>query len=173
MKYLLLILFAGMGGLFFHMSSYPDSATVQNQILIQKPVEEVFEYVTTPGNWPEWHPSSREVSGTTDHSLDIGEQVREAFKVAGREGEVVWTVTDKQVPVKWVIEGEIVNGKGTGGTISYVLTSQNGATLFERTFEYRLIKYWHYLLNELFAERKVRRESRQAVEALKTALEHP
>ena len=30
---------------------------------ISRPVEEVFDYLTTPGNWPRWHPSSLAVSG--------------------------------------------------------------------------------------------------------------
>jgi uncharacterized protein YndB with AHSA1/START domain len=55
-------------------------------IRIQTPVEEVFEYVTTPGNWPAWHPSSLGVDGATDHSLEPGEQVTEEYRVAGRRG---------------------------------------------------------------------------------------
>jgi uncharacterized protein YndB with AHSA1/START domain len=42
---------------------------------IRWPVEVVFDYITTPGHWPEWHPSSLGVSGATDHSLAVGEQV--------------------------------------------------------------------------------------------------
>ena len=59
-------------------------------IQIQAPTERVFDYVTTPGNWPVWHPSSLGVSGATDHSLEPGERVTEGFLVAGRRGRVVW-----------------------------------------------------------------------------------
>ena len=49
---------------------------------IQRPATVVFDYVTTPAHWPTWHPSSLGVSGAVDHSLDIGEQATEEFRVA-------------------------------------------------------------------------------------------
>src|SRR5947209_7567021 len=76
--------------------------------LIHKPVEQVFDYVTTPGNWPRWHPSSLNVSGDVGHSLVPGEQCVEQFHVAGRTGNVVWTVRERIAPYRWVIEGKIV-----------------------------------------------------------------
>jgi uncharacterized protein YndB with AHSA1/START domain len=72
-------------------------------IRIQTPVEEVFEYVTTPGTWPAWHPSSLGVDGATNHSLEPGEQVTEEYSVAGRRGRVVWTVREREAPRRWVI----------------------------------------------------------------------
>jgi uncharacterized protein YndB with AHSA1/START domain len=65
---------------------------IDKTIHIRKPVEQVFEFVTTPVNWPRWHPSSLAVSGAMDHSLEVGEQVTEEFLVAGRRGRVVWRV---------------------------------------------------------------------------------
>src|SRR5438034_205416 len=65
---------------------------IYTRISIQRPIEEVFAYVTTPANWPRWHPSSLGVRGAADHPLEVGEQVTEDFRVAGRCGEVVWTV---------------------------------------------------------------------------------
>ena len=56
---------------------------------IHTPADRVFDYVTTPGNWPVWHPSSLGVGGATDHSLEPDEQVTEEFQVAGRRGRVV------------------------------------------------------------------------------------
>src|SRR5579864_7432858 len=60
---------------------------------IQRPSKVVFDYVTTPAHWPVWHPSSLAVRGAVDHPLDLGEQVAEEFRVAGRHGSLVWTVT--------------------------------------------------------------------------------
>ena len=83
---------------------------IRKSIRIQTPVEEVFEYVTTPGNWPAWHPSSLGVEGATDHSLEPGEQVTEGYRVAGRRGRVVWTVRERETPRRWVIAGRAENG---------------------------------------------------------------
>ena len=63
---------------------------IPKSIDLPRPVEAVFDFVTTPGNWPQWHPSSRGVSGTTDHSLEVGEQVAEAFRVGWHRRNVVW-----------------------------------------------------------------------------------
>ncbi|MCZ7574518.1 MAG: SRPBCC family protein [Ardenticatenaceae bacterium] len=87
--------------------------------LIHKPIEQVFDYVTTPGNWPQWHPSSLAVSGAAQHSLEPGEQVTEEFRVAGRRGRVVWTAREREAPRRWVIDGQIEGRRG-GGTITYM-----------------------------------------------------
>jgi uncharacterized protein YndB with AHSA1/START domain len=105
---------------------------VYRAIEIDVPAEQVFDYVTTPGNWPDWHPSSLGVSGATDHSLEPGEQVTEEFLVAGRRGRVVWTVREREAPRRWVIEGRVE--AGGGGTITYTETPHAGGTTFERAF---------------------------------------
>ena len=76
---------------------------IQNSTLIERAPSEVYSYVTTPGNWPRWHPSSLAVSGATDHPLLVGEQVSEEFLVAGYQGTVVWTVVQRQAPLRWAI----------------------------------------------------------------------
>ncbi|MEL6671092.1 MAG: SRPBCC family protein [Bacteroidota bacterium] len=171
MKYLritlVILLLASITGCLTH----PESDTVQHSVRIAQPAGTVFMYVTNPGFWPAWHPSSVGVSAGADHSLDIGESVTEAFKVAGREGEVVWTVTEKVPDQKWAISGDIVDGNGTGGYITYELREEGAETVFTRTFTYRILNFWHYLLNEIFVHKKIEQESQAAVDALKAVLE--
>ena len=71
------------------------------------PLAALYDYVTTPAYWPEWHPSSLGVSDGAEHSLLLGERVTERFLVAGRRGSVVWTVTEREEPQRWVIVGAI------------------------------------------------------------------
>ena len=137
---------------------------------IDKPIDQVFNYVTSPGNWPQWHPSSLGVSGATDHSLLLGEQVTEEFLVAGRGGQAIWTVVEREAPHRWVIEGQIV-GRDSGGTVSYTLTPRDGGTFFEREFVYPTRGLLFTLLNWLFVRRQVQRESAEAVRRLKAVLE--
>lgn len=47
---------------------------IYTTIQIQTPIQRVFDYATTPGNRPDWHPSSLGVSGATDRSLEPGEK---------------------------------------------------------------------------------------------------
>ena len=46
---------------------------VVSTIRIRRDIADVFDFLTTPKNWPEWHPASISVAGPTDHSLTIGE----------------------------------------------------------------------------------------------------
>ena len=42
-------------------------------VIIKKPIEMVFNYVTTPGWWPIYHPTSKKVEPFVTHSLQIRE----------------------------------------------------------------------------------------------------
>jgi uncharacterized protein YndB with AHSA1/START domain len=137
---------------------------------IKRPIEQVYEYVTTPGSWPQWHLSSLGVDGDTDHSLQVGESCTEAFHVAGYKGQVVWTVTSREVPRRWVISGKIV-GRNNGGIITYSLTPENGGTHFEREFVYPTPNLVFRLLDWLVVRRRVTAESEQALRQLKRVLE--
>ncbi len=142
---------------------------IHTTIRIQAPAERVFEYATTPGNWPDWHPSSLGVSGATDHSLEPGEQVTEEFRVAGRRGRVRWTVREREAPGRWVIDGE--SEDGGSGTITYTLRPDAGGTNFEREFVYAMPNRVLALLDRLILRRRIAAESSEALGRLKTALE--
>lgn len=131
---------------------------------------ELFEFVTTPGNWPQWHPSSLGVRGATDHSLEIGEEVIEAFHVAGRRGEVVWKVVGRDAGHRWVIDGIIV-GRQHGGTVAYTLRPDGEGTHFERELSYPTPTLVFTILDRFLVRRRVQQESDRAVQQLKTLLE--
>lgn len=136
---------------------------------INQRIEQVFDYVTTAGNWPTWHPSSLGVSGAVDHSGQPGEQVTERFRVAGRRGEVVWAVRERQSPTRWVIEGK--TGSGGGGAITYTLTPENSGTYFEREFVYYFHNPLYRLLDGLLVRPRIQAESDEALRRLKQVLE--
>lgn len=136
---------------------------------IARPIGDVFEYVTMPGHWPAWHPSSLAVSGATDHSLAVGEQVTERFRVAGREGSVVWTVRERDAPRRWLIDGQIIGGGS--GTVAYTLSAAAEGTRFERAFTYPTPTLAIALLDALVVRRRIQAESAEAVRRLKARLE--
>lgn len=51
---------------------------IHTAVHIEQPIEEVYDFVTTPSNWPQWHPSSIAVTGNSDHAL---ENFRESLKL--------------------------------------------------------------------------------------------
>ena len=101
-----------------------------NSIQLRQPVEQVFDFITTPANWPQWHPASVSVGGNADHSLLPGEAITENISVAGRRGQVTWLVRERIAPRRWVIEG--AGNDGGRATITYTLTPHPAGTNFYR-----------------------------------------
>lgn len=137
---------------------------------IARPIEQLYNYITTPTNWPQWHPSSLKVSETANHPLQVGEQVTEEFLVVGQRGQVIWTVRECLPPHRWVIEGEII-GSQSGGIITYTLTPRRESVTFEREFTYSLSSPILRLFDGLLLRRRVQAESDEALRRLKAVLE--
>lgn len=142
---------------------------IVNDIVIDREIEQVFEYVSTPAHWLVWHPSSLGLHGATDHSLLLGEEVTEQFRVAGRQGSVTWRVVESMPPTIWAITGKVAGGGD--GTITYSLSAAGSATAFRREFVYRMPNPFAALLDRLFVRRRIEDESTRAVALLKKALE--
>jgi uncharacterized protein YndB with AHSA1/START domain len=144
-------------------------------IRIDRPVEAVFDYVTTPANWPKWHPATVSVSGAAGHSLLPGEEVVEEFRSAGWPGRAIWRVTKREAPHLWQIEtaSQVIKPAIEGGsaTIVYRLAAEGGATRFERDFTYQMPNPWLALLDRLVIRRRIEWESSVALEAVKEILE--
>ena len=142
---------------------------IVTSISIPLPMETIFNYVTDPANWPQWHPSSIGVSGATGHSLEKGERVTEEFLVAGRHGKATWTVRERIFPRLWSIEGDVA-GSNVKGVVTYILHPQDDGTLFEREFIYSMSSRLYVLLDRLLIRRRIKAESWQAVRQLKQVL---
>ena len=142
---------------------------VRTVISIARPVEDVFTYVTTPGHWPGWHPSSLGVTGATDHSLAVGEEVTEEFLVAGRRGKLTWRVVERDAPRAWAISGKV--GAAGSGTVAYTLAPEGTGTRFTRVFTYQGNGLAFALFDRLFYNRRVTAESAEALRRLKQRLE--
>jgi uncharacterized protein YndB with AHSA1/START domain len=144
-------------------------ARVVTTIEIRAPIELVFDYATTAGNWPSWHPASRGVSGATDHSAAQGERITEEIQTGGRSWRAIWTVRERAPPRRWVIEGKA--GGGGEAIITYRLTAQGDGTRFERELVYRMPNLWLAVLDRLFIRRRMAAESAEALRRLKLILE--
>ena len=140
-----------------------------NSIQIHHPIERVFNFITTPSNWPLWHPASVSVSGNADHSLLPGQEVTENFRVAGHSGEARWFVRERSAPHRWIIEGTGKNGGAA--TIIYTLTPNFGGTTFERELVYTMPNPLFVVLDWLILRRRMRADSAEALRRLKRLLE--
>lgn len=148
---------------------FGDVTRITNTVVIQRPPQAVFDYVTTPANWPKWHPASLGVSGATDHPLQLGEQTTEDFLVAGRRGQALWTVIDREAPQFWRIEATVEGRRAA--SVTYTLRPSGEGTRFERELIYPSRNLLFALLNSLSLREQVQAESTTAVERLKQRLE--
>nr|WP_254615887.1 SRPBCC family protein [Cupriavidus basilensis] len=143
---------------------------IVNEVTIVQPDAVVFDYVSTPANWPDWHPSSLAVTGASaGHSLLPGEQVTETFSVAGRRGQVVWTAVERSPSSAWMIQGTI-DGR-EAGAVRYTLAQTPEGTHFRREFSYPAPNLLFALTNWLVLRKRIEAESAEAVTRLRAVLE--
>ena len=141
---------------------------IRTDTAIRRDPQEVFDFVTTPANWPRWHPSSIRVSGDIDHPLVIGERCTEEFVVAGRRGVTDWIVVGSIPGRRWVIEA--TEGRAT---ITYELTPAEDGTRFVRTLQYTMPNLMLAVLDRLIIRRRIIAESAEALRRLRELLESP
>jgi uncharacterized protein YndB with AHSA1/START domain len=140
-----------------------------NSIQLRQPIEQIFDFITTPGNWPQWHPASVSVGGSADHSLLPGEEVTENISVAGHHGQVTWLVRERSAPHRWVIDG---TGKNGGrATITYTLSPHPDGTNFARELVYAMPNQLLAVLDWLIIRSRMKADSIAALQRLKRLLE--
>jgi Polyketide cyclase / dehydrase and lipid transport len=144
--------------------------SIRTTATIARSPAELFAYVTTSGNWPQWHPSSLRVSGTADRPMVLGDTCIEEFLVAGRRGSCTWTVRECIENRRWRIDTNAPEGYAS---ITYSFEPSNGTTRFERLLEYRMRSPFFALLDGLVLRARIRRESEEASRRLKVRLEQP
>jgi uncharacterized protein YndB with AHSA1/START domain len=152
---------------------HPKKAVIRESLIqtsrhLPLPIECVFDYVTTSGNWPAWHPASQAVMGQIHSPMRRGEQVVEHFRLASYEGIVTWTVSEREPPYHWRIEGAI-DGQ-VRAIITYTLTPDENGTFFERTFAYCLHRRWVSVLDNLLLRRFMVAESSRALRRLRKVM---
>ncbi len=160
---------AGLAGLLLAPLPLLPDRLVRTSTVIAKPPETVFAYVTTPANWPRWHPSSLRVQGQIEHPGQVGDRIGEDFRVAGIEGHAVWTVTELIALRRWSISG--ITGHGGRGTVTYRLRRLAGATEFIREFQYQRPNLLFVMLDAVWLNRRIVAESQAASRNLKRELE--
>lgn len=108
--------------------------SVSNSFVVDRPIGDVFDFVTTARHWPRWHPATRAVEGLVDGPPALGDTIVEHVTIAGIAGSGVWTVTERERPTRMVLEAELSFGRLR---ISYELsTVDGGSTRFQRDLEF-------------------------------------
>ncbi len=130
--------------------------------------EGVYDYVTRPARWKEWHPSSLRTRGIGDESLTAGRHFEEDVRSAGFTRHLSWRVEESEQAVQWRAAARMEDGSSV--KLHYGFTATPGGMRFTRTLEYSLRPVALRWLNDLIVWRKVKSESARALDNVRRRL---
>jgi uncharacterized protein YndB with AHSA1/START domain len=107
---------------------------VENTITIERPVEEVFEYVSTPENDPTWVSVSIRNQRTSPGPMRVGMTTEEVVKFLGRTSRDTWEVTEYEPPT--VVAYRATTGLLSGGVVRVRCEPVEGGTRLTHAVEY-------------------------------------
>ena len=144
---------------------------VEEEIVIERPPEEVFAFVTTPENDLEWVSTAVERQREQEGPIAVGSRIRAVDRFLGRRIESTLEVTEHAPPTRSSVrlEGPI---KAQG---SYVLEPENARTRFRWALdaEAGLGGLYFGKLTDPLVTLLFRRRIRFDLRRLKAALERP
>ncbi|KAF1030552.1 MAG: hypothetical protein GAK37_01265 [Pseudomonas sp.] len=129
---------------------------------IQAPIETVYDYVTQPDRWHEWHPTSLGADTGTQGSLPCGHRFSETIDLLGVQVLMSYRVQIAHPPLEFKT---VFTSLAVDGCIHYFLRSKGNGTLFKRVLTYETelqLASLHTRITEL---------SNQALDQLKKRLE--
>lgn len=124
----------------------------------------VYDYVTRPARWKEWHPASLGTGGLPPDPLEAGAAFEEDVRSAGQLRHLRWTVKECKPALRWAADA--VMDDGSRVSLLYELEPRGQGTRFTRTLEYHLKPLHLRLVNALLMWRRVQAESRLALSNL-------
>jgi uncharacterized protein YndB with AHSA1/START domain len=114
-------------------------ATLHNEIEIPVPAERLFDYVTQPWLWHEWHPSSRSASAA-NKPLAVGDEFEEFIEVQPLaplpprlKRKTLYQVKESVPYQTWTAEGRMKDG---WVRIRYDFEEKGKVTFFARTLDF-------------------------------------
>jgi uncharacterized protein YndB with AHSA1/START domain len=139
---------------------------IEHTLTIERPVEEVFDYLMDASNDPVWMAHVVEVGRGADQPVELGLEIDETVKFLGKRLPVTMKVTEHEPPRRSTIEltGSPVPGRG-----SYELEAVDGGTRLTATLE--TDAHGFFKLAEPVFARMARRDFVGNFETLKDLLE--
>lgn len=132
---------------------------------IPAPPAAVYDYVTRPVRWKEWHHSSLAVQEVGDESLVAGRRFEEDVLAAGRRRHLAWMVEESRPGQRWRASAYMEDGSTV--RLTYDFAAAGAGTRFTRTLDYVLAPALLRWINDLFLWKRVQRESQAALERLR------
>lgn len=137
---------------------------ISQERFINAPLETVYDYVTQPDRWHEWHPTSLGAETGTSGSLGAGSRFTEMIDLLGVRVPMSYRVQIARRPDEFKC---VFTSVAVDGSIHYFLQPFRDGTLFKRVLTYETelqLATLHERMHELSAI---------AMDRLKQRLEHP
>lgn len=147
--------------------AYVSAHTVS--VHIDRPAQEVFDFITDPCTWPRWHPATVSVPGAASRPALEGETIVEEVRFGPGRDTFRWEVVEREAPRRWTIRG-ISDRRRQKVKITYTLTPEGNGTLWEREMRFYLPR-WLRIPDKVVLARLLKRNSATAVHRLKRLME--
>ncbi|MBO0494421.1 SRPBCC family protein [Pseudomonas sp. Marseille-Q1929] len=106
---------------------------ISQERFIQAPIEAVYDYVTQPDRWHEWHPTSLSADTGTLGSLPVGARFTEYIDLLGVRVPMSYRVQIARRPSEFKT---VFTSLAVDGSIHYFLQPHRDGTLFKRVLVY-------------------------------------
>lgn len=148
-------------------SGTPWRATITTRAEFRCSTQTLFEYITTPARWHEWHPATADVRDVPNRPLATGETVVERIRTPMGDFDALWTVITCVRAELWVIATQTARGDAQ---ITYRVTPIAGGCRFERTLQYRSHPPFTRWLDNTLTRWLLTRQSKRALANLQHVL---
>jgi uncharacterized membrane protein len=102
--------------------------TSRVEVLISRPLDEVFAFVSDVRNRPQWDDSVDSEELTSPEPIGVGTTVRTRLRSMGREYQYIWEIDEHEPPTRMKVES-------TSGpfptTLAFQFDGQDGGTRVE------------------------------------------
>jgi hypothetical protein len=95
-------------------------------VVIQGPLEKVFDIVCVAGLWPQWHPVTRAVGGVTEIPFQKGDKIYEFIRTPEGPYEFHWKIVEFNRPHRCEMVAQ------DGSAITYTFEKRADGILFRR-----------------------------------------
>jgi|GEM_PF-1770192 len=144
---------------------------IVDTIVISRASDDVLAYAASVKRWPEWHPQSLHVYLDHTRPLAAGEGFEEDIDTPIGKNHMVWNVKEYRVGSQWLAQA-LNQDNGAQVLLQYkVASDEQGRTVFERTLEYTLNKFYLVAANAIYMHKEFERKSEDALVRLKQELE--
>jgi hypothetical protein len=152
--------------------------TYRVEVDIRAPAAEVFNFATTPRNWPLFWRLTVGVTGDVETPLAVGATCTEHVKVAFWNGFFLWHGDVQTAPRSFSMTATSRGGgplgwltSGIPVRITYALSEADGTTHFRREMTYTQSHPLLELTDRLFMRRMITNQIAEAMQKMKSILE--